>query len=312
MFAIAIPGAGLVTAVQAASSRFKSSSVFLGVLYLLAFVFTLPYAASVAGWAGVGGSAVFGLAAVLAVVLVQALLNWLYLAIVALPALAAAVLVIAGWGIWLYAPIVALPLNIGSQIGMGLVSGGTLTNAADSDITLLIEIATRLGQTLIALGGVLWWVTQRIGKVNYIALGAYLASIALLGSIAGVTGLGGTFVFLVLWLALYMKVKGDTQIPDLRRLFQVVATVATIIGTQGMVVLQTLAPAQTSIFGVVSPYAGSMPFANVYHDVLLLPLLAIVWWPQGAWRLLSEPVQGRIAAVFGSAIEWIRLPLPKA
>ncbi len=306
------PGAGLVTTLNVASRQFKSSSVFLGALYIMAFLFTLPYAASVAGWTGIGDSAVLGLAAVLAIVLVQALLNWLYLAIVAAPALAAAVLVIAGWALWVYAPIVALPLNIGSQLGMGLVSGGTLTNALDSDISLLIEIATRIGQTLIAFGGALWWVTQRLGKVNYIALGAYLASIALLGSLAGVTGLGATFTFLVVWLALYMKVKGDTQLPDLRRLFQLVATAAAIVGTQGMAVLQALAPMQATVLGVVSPYAGSLPFANFYHDAILLPILVVVWWPQGVWRLVSEPVRQRVGQTFADAIGLIHLPLPKA
>ena len=285
--------------------RVKSSGILLGIAYLIAFVFTLPYALAVSGGTGVTGDLLIGLAAVVAIVVVQILLNWMYVALVAAPALAAAILVSVGWAIWLAAPMVAIPVDLALKIVMGALTLGTIS--LGSTVTLAVDAATRFGQTLIALGGVFWWAVRRLGNANYIALGAFVTGIALLGILSGAVGLSGVAVFLVVWLMLYMRIKGDTNLPDLRRLFQVVASLAVIIGAQGLSIFNTLQLPQQFAYLASSQSTGAMQFAGIYRYVIMLLVLWGVWSPTSMWKAVPSPVRAAIQGWFKSASGLIRI-----
>lgn len=303
-----VPGAVVTQVVGGLLGKIKSSAILLGVVYLIAFVFTLPYAATLTGWAGISGAAEIGLAAVLAVTVVTVLLNWIYVALVAAPVIAAAILVASGWAIWLSAPFVAIPVEIAVKVIMGVLSLGSQAGAADSLVTLGVDAATRVGQTLIALGGIFWWAARRLGSVNYIALGAYLTGIGLLGILSGVTGLSGVVVFMLVWLMLYMRIKGDTNLPDLRRLFQVVASLAVIVGAQGINMLALLQLPQMFVQNV--PFAqqtGGMQFLGVYRYFIMLLALWGVWSPKSLWHAVPDVVRKPVEVWFASAGGLLRI-----
>lgn len=286
--------------------RVKSAGILIGLLYLLAFVVLLPPMAAMAK-GSIGGIAELFAVGIVAVIVVQILLNWATVAIVAAPIVAAVVLVVGGWGIWLFAPLAALPVNV--IVGMvGSFLPGA--NSATSDISLLVDFISRAGQTLIALGGAFWWVARRLGKVNQLAIGVYIVSLGLLGILSGVLGLGPVMVFLLIWLVIYMKISNEKSFSDLQRIFQVVATVALLVN-MGVFhgVLSSAGGAWQSLsFGSTGASTGAVGFARTYEVLLDVLLLLGVWNPLRFWGWVPKGARNFLLNKVNSAMALLRLP----
>lgn len=290
-----------ITVVGGLVGRIKSSGILLGICYLTAFVLMLPYAGLLAGWAGVGGAFKIALAAAVAVAGVGILLNWLYVALAVAPIAASIVLVLGGWAVWVGAPLLGIVIDSIVKLVLGFATLGTQTSALDPVVGYGIDFVTRIGQTMIALGGCTWWVVRKLGSANYIALGTFAAGIALMGAMSGVAGLGGVAVFLLVWLVIYMKVRKDENIPDLRRLFQVVASLAVLSGTQLLSLASIAAPLSHLAIAGAPGVASSGPstLGNVYKVCLALLMVWGIWRPQDAWSVVPAKVRVLLTAWFG-------------
>lgn len=199
--------------------QIKDSALFLGCLYFLVFIMLLPEFAIRQGVVD-GFSLMF--AGALSVLAVHFFLNWLYIAVVAIPFTMAALLFIAGCSIWLFTPIVLFATESLMRVAV-LFVGGSIS------LTLLNDFYTRLGQFLMIVSGGIWWVVTKAKDLNQKAITAYIFMVVLFGTIIGITSFARLAGVLFIWLVVYSKTKGE-NIPDFKALFQVASTVAVLFG----------------------------------------------------------------------------------
>lgn len=268
-------------AVGKLATTVKSSSVFLGILYLFSFLLLLPIFLRQQNVL-TGAEVLF--IAMLAVIAVHLLLNWLYVLTIAVPIIMSAVFFLGGMMIYLFAPLVILPIEaLTHWIPM---AGESIAGS----LSYIHEFITRFGQTLMILGGGLWFLVKRAENINYIALATFLIGLTALGIIAGLTSLSGLLVFLTVWATVYMKIKGDklkddNNLPDLQILFKVVATITVLIGFFKISIVQSGSDFLNTAFyfsnsGNVFSSEGYGAFLKVYESILGIFFLFGIWKPE--------------------------------
>lgn len=265
----------------------KQPAVFLGVIYLISFILILPFALKTSG--GVLTQAKLLLIATIATGLVHILLNWLYCLVVAVPLVMSAVLFIIGGLIWLFAPLNGIILDLVFKMVFGLfeaIVGGAFSFSGS--IGYLIEFTSRCGQTIMVLSGGLWWLVQKAKDINYKAIAIYLIALAIYGIFSGVTSISGLLMFLVIWAIVYYKISEDGQLPDLKTVFKIVATIAIIFGTFSIKVVNTSYIFYNSNSFDTLAYNN---FLKVYKLGLAVILLTCTWAPLKAAKLLPEHIK---------------------
>lgn len=287
--------------------RVKSVGVLVGLLYFMAFLLILPYVAASDDHA-ISGTAQLFAAGIIAVVVVQILLNWAAISMAAAPLVWAASFAVVGWVIWLFAPLAIIPINV--MTGMILAFFPGAGTAATANYQFIVDFLTRMGQFLMALGAAFWWVARKLLGVNQLAIGVYVVSLGLLGILSGVWGLGPVMVFLLVWLVVYTKLSDQKNLPDLKRIFQVVAAIALLVnmGVTHSLLLR-IAGGGAPVFAIgASPNSAAMGFARSYEFLLDLLLLFGVWSPARLWGWIPQRTQTFVLDKFRSAAGLLRLP----
>lgn len=210
--------------------KIRSPAILAGALYAFAFVLLLPFA--LAQRQGVLTFAEIVLLAVLAALGVHFLLNWIYYLVVIVPALMASVFFVIGLAIWLTAPLVNVFNILGEAFGIPL----------SSLMQPISEFITRLGQTGMIIGGGLWWLTQRLGRVNYQALVVYIMALVVVGLLLGAIEPSTVVVSLLFWGVVYLRIQGEQDVGQLRTLFQALATLLILVGVNNVEVVNQAGP----------------------------------------------------------------------
>ncbi len=273
----------------------KDVGIFTGVLYFLSFILLLPFALNQTG--NVLTVAEIVLIMVVAVVVVHILVNFLYYLLVAIPFAASVLLFISGYLLFLFAPIFGVSAQIVLSVVLGAFSAvvGALSGI-DIGLNYMVEFITRVGQTLMALGGFMFWLVTKGKEVNYFALGVFLVLLTLFGVITtGLTSFVGLFAFLFIWLIVYYKVK-DNNIPDLTILFKIIATVLVLLGSYAVKLYES----GSFMFSASSVYGspGYAQFLNIYGTVITIGLLIGIWKPTVLTNLFASGVREKIRGLF--------------
>ncbi len=268
------PAIGVPKAVQ--TNKLKDSAALLGILYLLSFVLLLPFWLRLHG--GVLKLAEVLVLAMVSVALVQALLNWLYLAVIAAPLIGAAVLGAAGLAVYVVTPLFVGV--IGGVLKMGIPLLGAM-GGIDFVVQNIGEFVSRLGQAGMILAGVLWWAVENARKIDYAALGVFLFATVSLGLAAGANSLAGAFFFLVVWLVLYTRLQSRGEMgKSLVLVFKLAATLVVIAGVGAIGVRYGGLWGTTVEFGLVKPPSEAYWDLLAFYRVLMGGLLVGgVWFP---------------------------------
>lgn len=292
----------------------KDSAIFLGSLYFICFVLILPLYLQKSGGLVIGLSTV--LIGILSIVLVHLFLNWLYVAVVALPLMMAIITFSLGFLIWIISPIIAFGAHSIMELMMSIITVLVGSSFIKLDFSLLNEILTRIGMALMTIGGGLWWLVQKAKDIKYKALGVYITLFALYGVVSGITSLSSLVVFLFIWLAIYMKVHGDDNIMDLRLLFKIVASTVTVLGTYGVGVIKSGAMWYgTSLINKTLYYfdaptvdnAGWAAFGILYNLLIGTFILFGIWKPQYVLERIPQPVKGFLTETLKKGMMMIRI-----
>ena len=265
--------------------RLQSRAVALGILYLIVWVLILP---DFPHWAGSFGTAVVvSASALVALILVEAGLHWLRVFTVALPMAVGIGFLVVGSALWLASPLLFLAPSVAAGALATLFSG-----AGTALVTGLSTFTDRVANTFQALGGAAMWLAHQGRGVNELAVGIYLFGIGALGVIVGVTNLSGLVLFLGVWLLVYGRLSGDLTGSDLRRVFQLVATLAIVAHSaltwgawslgQSVAQASRVGPFGFPIPGA-SPATGPSAWPAVYTTLLSVALLLGVWRPLAVW-----------------------------
>ncbi len=273
----------------------KDVGIFTGVLYFLSFILLLPFALNQTG--NVLTVAEVILVMVLAVVVVHIFINFLYYLLVAIPFAASVLLFVSGYLLFLLAPIFGASAQITLSVALGAISAvlGALSGI-DIGLNYIVEFITRWGQTLMAIGGFMFWLVTKGKEVNYFALGVFLVLLTLFGVITtGLTSFVGLFAFLFIWLIVYYKVK-DSNIPDLTILFKIIATVLVLLGSYAVKIYE----GSSFIFSASSVYGspGYEQFLNIYGTVITIGLLIGIWKPTVYTNLFAPGIREKIRGLF--------------
>jgi len=216
----------------------KSASVLTGVLYAIVFIVMIPFYMN----QGMTFDNVFLLtgALVLTALIVHVLLNGLYYLIIALPLLFSAIFFGLGWFIWLNVPLIVGPVEMILE----------LIPYIDAEMGWMMEYFTRVGQSMMAFGGALWWLVKKSKDINQAALYVYLLILALAGIGCGLISPSLTVLFLIFWMTISYKIHEHPTVDtneQLSVLFKVVATLSLLIAT-----LRNYASASNTWYGETS------------------------------------------------------------
>lgn len=274
-----------------------SPSLLLAFLYFAAFVVLLPLIWSHLQYRG--GSLFLQLTvAFLAVLLVHAVLNWAYVAVVAAPVTLAIAFVVVGTVAWITTPLLMLLFTFLSHIAtdfLGLGVGSSLGFNFNAELTFIGEFFTRVSQTIIALGGAFWWLAQKAARINQVALTAYLIALGLFGTITGAFSFPALVLFLVLLLVIQMKLKQEPGAKDVTKIFRWVATAALLLGILPME-------------GGIAFHSGFQTFTSLYKLTLLILMLTGVWKPASLLKLLPSEWQEVLFEGVKGLLPLVRVP----
>lgn len=194
----------------------------MGALYLCSFLLLWPF------WTkyhrGPLDNYELMILSVVAIVLVHIFLNWVYVLIVAVPAVMAAILFAVGAAIWILCPAyfgimsgIWAPfetfLNLGA-LGSNIISG-------------IGETVSRAGQFMMIIAGGLWWFVQKARDIKQSALVFYLIGLASFGFLSSVASAEALFAFLFFWMVVDAKLRG-VEVPTASTIFRVLVTIAVI------------------------------------------------------------------------------------
>lgn len=220
------------------------------------------------------------LVAILSIFIVHLFLNSLYIATIAAPFIIAIIMFSLGFSLWLLSPLF---VGVFDNFMGGIFSAFGIR----LELGFLTEVLTRISQTLMGISGWLWWLIKKAREINYHALGAYLFLIALFGTISGIASMAYLSVFLVFWLIIYMKVKGDENLSDILILFKIAATIPVVIGTLGKgstkVLLSSLL--YTVGLGHGVPVDGATVFISLYKIAFGIIVLIGIWKTQTLFKM---------------------------
>lgn len=203
-------------------SNISNASIFLGVLYGIVFLFSLPiYFAQ-----GYDISDVFSLSLLLLLIaiIVHVITNGLYYLVIVFPAVMAGVFFITGSIIWLFAPVTGMFLGVLSTFLSVLGVGGV-----DTVVEYGVEFITRIGQTLITIGGALWWLVAKAKEINYKALYVYIIFLTFVSLGAGFISPGFGALMLILWATVSLKVKESFDNKQLQLILKIAASATLVI-----------------------------------------------------------------------------------
>ncbi|KXG75489.1 hypothetical protein AN618_18570 [Fervidicola ferrireducens] len=202
--------------------RIKDPAILMGTLYLCSFLLLWPFWTTYHG--GPLDNYQLMLLSIVAVVLVHIFLNWTYVVIVAVPALAAAVLFGVGAAIWIFSPTY---IGIISGILLPFTTLFGLDSSSSAIISGIGETVSRIGQFMMILAGGLWWLVEKAKDVRQPALVFYLMGLASFGFLSSITSAQALLAFLFFWLVVDAKLR-NVEIPTIGMIFRVLTTIAII------------------------------------------------------------------------------------
>lgn len=264
----------------------QSGSVFLGLLYCVAFLIELPFLWHRLGpLPGLTADGKLILAAVLAVVAVQLFLNWLVVLLVKVPLVLATALFLIGWAIYITAPAIMTFLAVIPD----------LAGAAQ----LWATAVTNFAQFLIVAAGLLWWAARRLASLDQVAIGTFLLGTACFAFFSGIRGAGPAVVFLTVWLVAYLRVHPVAHWADIRRVIQVMASLAWSGSFAGdLAALRAIPTASPVWLGPTGTAASLVPGWGIwgYQAALWIAGMLIIWMPHRLWQWLPDSVRTPVAA----------------
>ncbi len=273
--------------------KIKDAGLFLGVLYLVSFLLLLPFYLRNTG--NILSGAELMLIAILSIVLVQVFLNWLYILIIHIPFIMAAIIGTTGLIIFVFSPLLIIPVELIQNAASMFIGGSFLGNS----LTLLSDFTYRLGQGMMIVAGVIWWLVEKAKNINYAALSGYLIGLAGLGIIAGISNFSSLLVFLTIWAVVYLKVSGNENIPDLRIIFKLVATVAVVFGMFKISVVSEGKGFMDTVFYFsqsdnIFKTSGYHNFLRFYEILLAVFFLLGIWKPGAITGRLPQEFRDKV------------------
>lgn len=289
-----------MTSISQLLFRVKHSSIMIGALYSIAFLLLLPIIAAQGG--NVLTMAKLLLVSVVAVLVVHFFLNFTYVITAVFPILAGILFLALGGALWLGAPFIRLVLEpiftgLSGVEGLGAFSGvASLINAA-------VEVISRFGEMFLAFAGAIWWAVGQLRNINQGALVVYMIFLTLFGMLSGFASLGGALVFLVVWLAIYLKLQnqGEGELrQELAILLKLGASLVVVFGLWRITnVAEVIAASKGSPTGffntrVILSHTGESVtvydlFTGIYRYLLGSFGLALIWQPTWLLRLIRMP-----------------------
>lgn len=266
--------------------RIKDPAILMGTLYLCSFLLLWPF------WVNYHGGPLDNyhlmLLSIVAIVLVHIFLNWTYVVIVAIPALAAAILFGVGAVIWIFSPTY---IGIISGILLPFTTLFGLNASSSAIISGIGETVSRIGQFMMILAGGLWWLVEKAKDVRQPALVFYLIGLASFGFLSSITSAQALLTFLFLWLVVDAKLR-NVEIPTVGMIFRVLATIAIIFKIPFL-------PVRYS--GIVGGFVWG------YKICLTGGLLTVVWKTDRLANLLPEKVKQYGVHIVSAAERMIKI-----
>lgn len=266
-------------------AKIKSASVLTGVLYALVFIIIMPFAMN----KGVTFDDVLLVAGilVLSALVVHFLLNGLYYMIISLPLLLSAVLFASGWVIWINAPIIIGSMDM-------LLS---LIPFMDIEIGCMMEYMTRVGQSMMGLAGVFWWLVKKGKDINQAALYVYLLILSILGVASGLISSSLNVLFIIFWLTISYKIHEHPTLDtneELGVLFKIIATLSLLVGTSN------------NFLSSFNSWHGEFSFGVITYSILVFVLVSFgIWNPKKLIKFIPssvKPVTNKIFDLVKSSI----------
>lgn len=264
--------------------KLKDGAIFLGIMYCLGLVVALP--AVIRNYNGEVPVLVLLGVSLLVLVIVHLLFNWMYYLIIIFPAIISGLMFLVGWAIYIMTPFYVAQINLLFTL-INFMAFGSFDH---SWINNLNDFFSRIGQFLIAVGGIFWWFVQKGSEIKYRALAVYLVFIAFLGAVFGLFGPQNVFFFLFLWLIIYLKIgsTSDFDKEDLRLiaiLFKLGATITVISGLVGVNVIGS------GIYATVVFSGGNIwdRIIIAYQNMLYVLIIIGIWTPIDNLKKLLPP-----------------------
>ncbi|WIV11082.1 hypothetical protein [Proteiniborus sp. MB09-C3] len=289
-------------------SELKNPSILLGVLYGICFLIMLPIQLSKTS--SVGNLFLAILYSIIPILIVHFLLNFLYYLVISIPLIMSIVIASIGLFIWLFAPLQGVILDtILNVINLALLTLGDDIFNVSGSLNYYIEFVSRLGQTLITIGGGLWWLVKKAKDINYVALYAYIIFLSFLLILSGIIQPSYTIIFLILWATLAIKVKENDSLPDLKLLFKIVANISIFVAifrTQ-LITVSNL----SSISNLLSINRktffnsnGYNYFVFIYSSIIFLLTTFGIWKPNIILTKMPSKMKKIVEYIKGLAVKY--------
>ncbi|MBT1278951.1 hypothetical protein VTU32_06525 [Thermoanaerobacter sp. CM-CNRG TB177] len=274
----------------------KDPAVFLGIMYFISFIITLPIALKYRG--GVLNYAEFLLVSIVAIGLVHIFINWLYYLTVTIPLIMSVIFFVVGWIMWLFTPFIGGIIDIFfSALNFALTSVFNFSYSGGGTLNYFSEFMTRFSQTLMAIGGALWWLVKKAKDIDYKALAVYLVSLSLFGIISGFLSTPGLVMFLVVWAVVDLKIRGDKNIPEMQTIFKVIATIAILFNAYSARLINNAIIFQPLGGGTFDSIAYEN-FLKLYNIGLAILMLLCTWFPNKIIDMLPDKARIYIDLIY--------------
>lgn len=254
--------------------KIKSASVLTGLMYAIVFILMLPFYMN----QGYQFDSILKITGVFvaSAIIVHLILNGLYYLMIVVPLIMAVLIGGAGWLIWVNAPLL---------IGVFV----STFSIFDIDLSWMIESATRIGQTMMALAGGIWWIVKKGKEINYAALYIYLIILAMIGITSGFINPSITYVFLMFWAVVSYKIHEHPTVDtnsQLSIIFKIVASLSILIAT-----LRSIS------FARLTWYGETNDLVVIYAMLVFLAVSFGIWAPQKLLKLLPSSLIKRIQSL---------------
>lgn len=289
-------------------NEMKSPSILLGILYGVCFLVMLPIQLSKIR--SIGGLFSAILFAIIPVLIVHFLLNFLYYLVISIPLVMSIVISSIGLFIWLFAPLQGLFIDIIMNIiNIAFLTLGDNIFSFNKSLNYIVDFISRFGQTLMIMGGWLWWLVKKAKDINHVALYAYIIFLSFLGILSGIIQPTYTIIFLLLWATLAIRVKENDSLPDLKLLFKIVANISIFIA---MFRTQLVT---SSDFNLISNLfsGGRKTFFNsngynnfiyVYSSIIFLLVTFGIWKPNLILSKLPNKLKNKFESIKELAVKY--------
>ncbi|WP_031516646.1 hypothetical protein [Desulfofalx alkaliphila] len=271
--------------VKTTTVHHKNPAALLGTLYLICFCLMLPFYLTYSG-SQILTESVMLLLSLVAIVGVHILLNWAYCLAKIIPITMSIILFATGSIVWVMTPLFMAPLEMILGVTFGTIDiftrgvGSSFMVGVSGMIGGVTETVSRIGQLLMIIAGWFWWLAEKTSKLDQKALGFYLICLAAFGVISGLASLYGLLIFLYFWLIVLYQLEGRDDVPRLRLIFQLVATVIIALKVPTSIIYTEM-----TVTNQISSWLSA------YQSLLMIIMLLVVWKPNMLVDVMPDKIK---------------------